>query len=174
MILCLSCGQPNSTLQEVCCECGHSIYINHAPVDPIPRTLDQNKQLHVLLTQTGMNPFKQSLVETFTGQREISSKNMYFEECKKMIDYLLYLGPIITPKQLSVAKMRRKISAICHDMGWTYKNGKRTDRVDRERVNRFLRKYGIVKKPFYDLDFKELQVTIHQFEKLREYQFKTV
>jgi len=141
------------------------------PVDKTPRSLDQNKQLHVLLAQTGMLPYKEYLVQNFTRYRETSSKNMYFDECKGLIEYLKTDCELIAPADKSVDKMRRKIAAICHDMGWKSQDGKS---VDRERVNRFLLTYGIVKKKFYDLDHKELQVAIHQFEKLREYQFKNV
>lgn len=99
---------------------------------------------------------------------------MYFHECHNLIKYLKELGPIITPKDKSKAKMRAKISAICHDIGWKKTYGKRADSVDKERVNRFLMKYGIVKKKFYDLNNKDLVVTIHQFEQLKEYQFNNV
>lgn len=63
-----------------------------------------------------------------------------------------------------VQRMKKKIIAICYELGWVLKEDK--DKIDWTRVNGFCKERGHAKKVFNKYDFVELPTLVTQFEKL--------
>ena len=126
------------------------------------RTHSQNAQLHKLLTQLGLMDDKEEFVIAYTDGRTKKSSEMYEHECQALIDSLKKASLEIA-KNSPENNQRRRIIAICYDMGWTDVKGK----WDKERLNGFLLSRGVVKKNLQQQDTKELNKTIQQLEQLR-------
>jgi len=165
---CANCGAPNSNIEENCPKCGFSIFRDN-PNEPVKRTIDQNNRLHGLLMHMGLMQTKEDLVSSFTNHRTTHSSEMTFDECDTLIKHLGDNQPV--HKKGSKDKMRKKIIGIAHDMGWKLEDGK----IDLERIDAFLLSTKSAnKKKLNDLKHDQLQLAIHQFEQLREYQFNNV
>jgi hypothetical protein len=123
--------------------------------------IKQNKQLHLLLSQTGLLPQKADLVAGFTNGRTEHSSEMTTVEVIDLIKYLKAQkkGEIQAEKRIGKEeKMRRKIIAIAHQMGW-----KKQGKADMERINNWcLQQFG--KKPLNGYTLKELTKLISIFE----------
>jgi len=122
----------------------------------------QNKQLHLLVKELNITPDnKEELVYSFSNGRETSSANLTHAECQGLINHLRAMKS--GQRQEDKAdKMRKKVLSICHEMNWKLPNGK----LDWNRINAFLYKYGYLKKTLNDYTEKELPMLITQFENL--------
>ncbi len=116
-----------------------------------------NKQLHGLLTQTGLTPQKADLVSGFTNGRSDSSKDLTNEEAKKMIAYLNSTADIHNEKS---NKMRRKIISLAHEMHWHLSG---TQKIDMPRLNAWCVKFGYLKKELNKYRYNELTTLVTQF-----------
>lgn len=128
------------------------------------RTLQQNAQLHTLLTRLDLQEEKADLVYQHTQGRTTRSSEMLYNECASLIGYL---NNMVSRKQRSrfdyndpANRMRRKILSICHEMGWETDSGK----IDWPRLNAWLLKYGYLHKGLNDYTAKELPRLVTQFE----------
>lgn len=61
-------------------------------------------------------------------------------------------------------KMKRKVLAIAHELGWEIEG---TTKVDMERVNGYCLTKSAAKKRFDDLNLKELESVVKQFGLMR-------
>ncbi len=116
-------------------------------------TPDQIKKISTLITRQHLTEMKDSLVSQYTNGRTNSRKEMYLSEAADLIQFLVKDDPS--------TKMRNKIFAICHDMGWLYRG---LHDVNRMIIDRFLEKRGTVKAPLARLDKNELAKVVTQFE----------
>jgi hypothetical protein len=149
---------------------------------------EYNRQLHALLTQTGLTEQKPLLVESFSGGRETSSKELKDHEAIEMIKYLKaellkkqqpanndpkHIGNVMpaafkanTPgKQANT--MRKKIIALGHQMGWSGIHPTSGNKIaDMERINAWCVKYGYLHKQLNDYTILELPKLVTQFDNL--------
>lgn len=122
-----------------------------------------NKQLHGLLTQTGLNEQKANLVTGFTAGRSDSSKDLTNEEAKQMIHYLATKA---NEHGEAANKMRRKILSMAHEMHWHLTG---TQKVDMERLNNWCTTLGYGKKALNKYTYEELPKLVTQFEFVYKY-----
>lgn len=130
-----------------------------------------NGELHALLNQTGLTEQKPSFVFQYTNERSSSSGDMTDKEATALIAWLRKQPQIVQAKKKyieqknSCDKMRRKIIAKAHLLGWnTAIDG--SLKADMERINNWCTKFGYLKKLLNDYSFEELPELVGQFEKM--------
>jgi hypothetical protein len=125
------------------------------------RTNQQNSRLFVLLGKLDIDSEQRGdLVHQFTGGRETSSRLMLAHECNSLIHHLeAQLDGIDGGK---LYRMRRKVFSLAHELGWEEGSGK----VDKDRLNGWLMKYGQHKKDLLAMTTKELRDTVTQMERM--------
>lgn len=140
------------------------------------RTAGQNRQLHMLLNQTGLSGHKEALTASFSNGRTESTTELTVQECNEFIKYLnneLQKRKVDSPKfdpNDKAQKMRRKILSICHELGWEDSTGK----IDWDRLNSWLQKYGYKKYiNLNDYSEKELPTLVTQFENLLKTRYES-
>lgn len=125
-----------------------------------PRTPQQHQRLFGLLGKLGYGEdTRRTLVHSFTNGRTTSSKEMLAFECNLLINHLEGMVP---KEDNPLFFPRRKVFAVCHELGWERKDGT----VDRARLEAFIEKRGAVKKPFLEHTAKELAQLITQLERI--------
>jgi len=117
-----------------------------------------NKQLHGLLTQCGLNEQKAELINSYTGGRSESSKDLNDGEAKQLI---YYLSTKANKHGEAANKMRRRIISMAHEMHWHIEG---TQKINMERVNGWCTVYGFGKKPLNNYDYNELPKLVTQFQ----------
>lgn len=146
----------------------------------IPANL--NKQIHVLLAQKKLTDHRHSLISSFTKERTESLREMHHYEAIEMVQYLKGLQPeaqqktqaVVTPSQ-KANRMRRKIIAMAHTMGWSIEHPVSHDLVaDMQRINGWCVQYGYLKKPLNSYKLEELPKLISQFETIYKSFLKAV
>jgi hypothetical protein len=137
-----------------------------------------NRQLHALLTQAGAMQHKQELVSGFTQGRTVHSSEMHQHEAEALIRFLRAHLQERQPAAATAAnradRMRKKILAICHTLGWyrrnaftgelILKNGK--PQLDFMRINAFCVARSKHHKTLNEHTAAELPLLVTSFEKL--------
>lgn len=123
------------------------------------RTKEQSVRLHTILGKLQIDAEgKADLVFAITKGREKSTTGLTQLECIALINDLQEK----LPKNESKAdKMRKKILSTCHEMRWTI-DGK----VDFERLDHYLKKYGYKHKELNEYTEQELPMLVTQFDNL--------
>ena len=150
------------------------------------RSLEQNKMLHVLFGQLGLEAeVKEDICKQYSNGRTSSTKELFYDEANAMIEQLKAMSygrasqrfdsaqrPSLPPigkaknavdERTKAERMRKKILHYCHLMRWEVKPG---GRVDYERLNRWLVTYGKPKKSLNNLSNRELPEVLSQFEQV--------
>lgn len=128
-------------------------------------TTSFNKQIHALLTQTGLATQKASLVFGFTQGRSESSKDLSDGEAIDFINYLRKQPGAIALRQAqpdSADKMRKKIISLAYEMHWA----KAGDwRAAVAAIDSFcMGNKSLFKKALNGHSYKELVQVVSQFE----------
>ncbi|OJV30471.1 MAG: hypothetical protein BGO32_08745 [Bacteroidetes bacterium 37-13] len=145
---------------------------------PITIQKQTNKQLHVLLSQSGSMAHKAELVNGFTSGRTEHSSEMFEFEAINMIKWLKEQNQEPRSKSQEppsdvANRMRKKILAICHTMAWykrddnkelILKGGK--PQLDFARINAFCTTRCPGKKPLQKYSLTELPAIVTIFERL--------
>lgn len=156
-------------------------------------TTELNKQLHALLTQTNLMHAKAMIVASHTSGRSESSRDLKNNEAIEIIRYLKGVQtqqklkelqsqqPHSNPNHISNAmqkvkietpyeqanRMRRKIIALAHQMGWSTKHPVSGNKIaDIARIDAWCKKFGHVKKTFNSYTVQELPMLVTQFEEM--------
>ena len=143
-------------------------------------TYNQNKQLHLYLTQANLTVHKATMVHSYTNGRCTSSKDMHHTEAQALINYLRNQVQLHTPQgntasHNKVQNQRRKIIAIAHNMGWQIPNpqgGK--PKADLKRINDWCIKYSFGKKKLNDYTVQELPKLVSIFEGIYKQYLKAI
>lgn len=123
------------------------------------RSLPQNRKLHMLLGKLKLDPeVKQDIIYKATLGRTTSSKDLYQSEADILINELNRMLNA-DPAQ----RMRRKIFSICHELGWRLPA---SQKVDVQRLNNWLMKYGYLHKPLMAYTYQELPALVSQLEEI--------
>lgn len=135
--------------------------------------LQLNKQLHSLLSKNGLMGQKAALVQGFTKGRTEHSSEMLQYEAIEMVQYLKGLQPANQTKKPAAKitnaqkanRMRRKIIAMAHAMGWSLEHPMSKELVaDMQRINGWCVQYGYLHKALNSYTLEELPKLITQFE----------
>jgi hypothetical protein len=150
-------------------------------------TTELNKQLHALLTQTGLASAKCYLVESFTHGRSQSSKDLTNVEA---IEFIKYLKMQLNKQKMQAADdanhisksmpsikastpfeqantMRKKIIALAHQMGWSAIHPSSGNKIaDMPRINNWCVQYGYLHKELNAYTLEELPKLVTQYQNL--------
>ena len=116
----------------------------------------QNKAIFALLNKTGLMAQKENLVLGFSGGRTATTKDLYNDEINDLIRYLKTQDK----DEAGAEKMRRKIIAMAHRLGWEHENGK----VDMQRLDAWCVNKGYLKKKLNQYLYNELPKLVWQFK----------
>lgn len=117
--------------------------------------------LHAMLGKLGRGndkEFKKDLVLQFSYGRAESSKDLYYNEAKDLLQHLDKMVPK-TREEISKEKMIGKIRVLAAKVGWL-KNGS----VDMERLNNWCIKYGHAHVSLNQYKYNELPMLVGQME----------
>jgi hypothetical protein len=135
-----------------------------------------NKQLHALLTQTGLMNMKEDLVMQYTDGKSKSSKDLHNVQAINLIHYLKdYLqkkqdgiGADVAKRNYNfnaqeyastAQRMRKKLISLCYNVFWVTYDGK----ADIERLDNWVQKQ-FCKCPLNSCTVKQLGTLITIFE----------
>lgn len=127
-------------------------------------TVSQITCIQTLLTKHGLRDEKESIVESFSGGRTTSLRELRITEAQMLIGHLKSLEP----SNARAERMRNKILSIAHEMGWyTSPTSPRAERkLDMRRVNNWCLKYGYLHKLLDEYTYEELPKLVTQFEEV--------
>lgn len=134
-------------------------------------TAKQLQQIHAALHRLGLLYDKANIVETYTGNRTRSSREMTTEEAEKMLGMLNAGLKINSEEKEKKDKMVRHMIAMAHEMGWIKKGtrvtgGKLQQYNDYSPLYEWVEKYGYLKKELNKYSYKELPKLVTQFKNL--------
>lgn len=122
-------------------------------------TTAQIQLCRTLLNKAGLTTFKEEIVASHTNNRTVSLTECDQQETQALVKYLKsYLGQTDDGPE----RIRRKIISCAHEMHWKLQDG----RIDMERLNNWLVKYGLHHKKLNDLTAAELPATLTQIDKV--------
>jgi hypothetical protein len=129
------------------------------------RTKEQHNRLFGLLTKLHWLHHRKDLAYQYSEGRTDSTANLSVQECDALMDMLQKeVDKTEAPKeQTKLDKMRKKFFYYCHELGWK-ENGK----LNYERINNWLLKFGYLKKLLNDYTEKELFTLLQQIEKVHK------
>ena len=147
-----------------------------------PITENQLRAIHTLMGKFGITDKKdkESIIESFSGKRTTSSKELSFNEAGALIEHFQSMDQ----SERRSTKMRNKILMMAHEMGWElpakpsipgYEPGiKPKNKVDLARVNNWCVKFGHAHKPLDQYTYEELPKLVSQFEEVYKGHLKGV
>ena len=121
-------------------------------------TNQQIRRISYLLRVANLESQKETLVLSFSNGRTESRAGLRFSEAAELIAYLQKEA-----NELDTAnRMRRKLIAKCHNLGWETTPGT----ADMERLNNWCKTKGYLKKELMDYTATELPKLVSQFDKV--------
>lgn len=130
-----------------------------------PATPKQVQAINILMAKQGLLPHKRDIIESYSGGRTSSSKELYINEAGELLNYLTQQN-----KDVNVSsKLMAKLFAMCHEMKWipqtTVVEGNQVKiKKDYSQVHGWVKKYGYLKKPLRDYTYNELPKLVSQLE----------
>lgn len=109
--------------------------------------------IQTLINKLKLQGQKDGLVMSYTNQRTPSVAKMYLHEAIELLGYLNTQTPAF--------KMKGKIIAMAHELGW-HKPG--TKKINMDDLNAWCIKKGMYKKPLDAHSEKELPHLVTQYE----------
>ncbi len=121
-----------------------------------PASIPQIKKINVLINKLNYRAHKEPIIASYTNNRTVSSKEMYFEEAKALIQYLVKQDPDEVKRNL--------ILSLGYRCGLLYGETPEDKKMNIAKVNKFLLERGAVKKELHKLNSEELIKVHRQFE----------
>lgn len=119
-------------------------------------TKPQIQKINVLISKLGLKPHKEALIISHTNKRTTHISEMYFDEAKNVIQYLVRLDPD--------ERKRSLILSLGYQCGMLYGETPEDKKMNIAKVNKFLLERGAVKKEMHKLNSEELIKVHRQFE----------
>lgn len=123
---------------------------------------NQFKAIYTLLKIAGLADFKDEIITGYSNGRTASVRGLESTEAADVIQHLQNLvnGSENKISAIAESKMKNKILAMAHEMGWEKSDGK----IDMQRVNNWCSKWSSKKKKLDEYSLKELPKLVSQFE----------
>ena len=116
----------------------------------------QISKIHVLLNKLGLMDDKRSIVLSYSNDRTESSKELYFDEAKRLIGVLSEYDP--------QERMKSLIFSLAYQCGIIYGSTNEDKKINAAKLNLFLKERGAIKKELNTMTYPELVKTHRQFE----------
>lgn len=135
-----------------------------------PITPAQLKKIQTMFTHIGFDKEdKMDTISRLTSGRATSTKDITFDEAKRLINHLLGKSePQETAKQKeNQEKAKGEVKAIyrlAYDVGMCYGDTPDDKLMNCAKINKFCRERGTVKKNITEMSLAELKKTHKQFE----------
>lgn len=124
--------------------------------NPTPASIPQIKKINVLINKLNYRAHKDPLIASYTNNRTVSSKEMYFDEAKALIQFLVKQDPDEVKRNL--------ILSLGYRCGLLYGETPEDKKMNIAKVNKFLLERGAVKKELHKLTTEDLIKVHRQFE----------
>ena len=129
------------------------------------------KIIRTLISKAGMDEEdKEALVSEYTKGRSTSTKELLKVEARELIGHLKNASPSLNPSPKGrdfgdprSQRMKRKIFAMCHEMGWHIEG---TRKLDMQRLNNWCEKSSLQHKKLDRYAYEDLPALVSQFEKV--------
>jgi hypothetical protein len=133
-------------------------------------TTAQIKALRATLHALDIVEDKEALVLQYTNNRTSSLREMQYAEAKAM---LIALNPNPKPKAVddSVKRMRGRITAMAHELGWVSKNGQA---YNYQKLDDWMLTHSYLKKRIFDYTKAELPKLVSQVSMLLKNNLKSI
>ena len=118
---------------------------------------------YAMLTNSGLQAFKDNIVFTFTAGRTVHVSELNCEELQKLCDIMRKKGFPVTQGETLEYRLRRKIYALCFDAGIIYGHTQEDWKMNFAKVDAFCMERGAVKKGIKEQNLNELKRTLKQF-----------
>ena len=105
---------------------------------------------------------KETIVAGFSNGREVSSKNLTYDEAAEMQKHLQALYGYGNVK--TTVAMVGELLSNCHEMGWVKNNPQGKKVADMARLNLWAKKFSYLHKAVGDYKHDELPKLVTQFE----------
>lgn len=115
----------------------------------------QLTKIHVLLAQAGLMADKKQIVANFSNNRTQSSRELSFDEAKRLITSLSEHSPMERIKSI--------IFSLAYKSGIIYGTGIDDKKINAAKLNLFLKERGTIKKELNQMNYTELVRTHRQF-----------
>lgn len=109
---------------------------------------------------TGAMPYKTDIILEFTQGRTSSARELTESEAVSIVKYLEKFDPC--------DRMRKKIFAICHTIGWLYDQTDIDRKLNQAKIDAFIKRYGYLKKALNKYSRQELPKLVSQFEAIQK------
>ncbi|SEW02115.1 hypothetical protein SAMN05428988_1330 [Chitinophaga sp. YR573] len=118
-------------------------------------------KIHILFKETSLKAHKSEIVSSFSAGRTDSCAYLKDSEALELITYLDSKKNEADTNFKAAAKMKNKIIAMAHELGWKQPDGK----IDMSVLNNWCSRYSYLKKELDAYTYKELPKLLTQFEK---------
>lgn len=131
-----------------------------------PITNDQIIAIRTAMHRQFLTPYKEEIIESFTGGRTGSTKGMYKHEAYELLQFLNHNQMVADDTD----KMIKKIFAMAFELGWIKKEtiighgGNIVKRKIYKPLHDWVEKFGYLKKPLRKYEHNELPKLVWQFE----------
>ncbi|MGQ0740200.1 MAG: hypothetical protein ACT4OJ_14205 [Bacteroidota bacterium] len=138
---------------------------------------DQLKKIHAALHRRGLLCRKREMVSGYSSGRTESSREMFQDEAKMMLDELNEDLKNMQKEKDSRQKMVNHIIAMAHEMGWIKRVMKATPTGlkqvnDYQDLHNWVEKYGYLKKSLNRYTYKELPILVTAFQNVYNHWLK--
>lgn len=116
----------------------------------------QLKMIHVLLNEHGIMERKPELVHSFSDGRTTSSRELYLNEAKSLIEYLKGCNDF--------SEYITRIWYLAYSMGIIQAGDRNEAAMNAASLDAFCTQRGTIKKPIRKQSLAELKKTVRQFE----------
>lgn len=133
-------------------------------------SLQKQRELFIVLKNKGLTEQRHEIINSFTGGRTESSKDLTDQEIDEFI--ILISNSDDVDKRYGSFDINntqhKHILSLCHELGWTYYSKfRQKTTVDLKRLGQFVRSnHSKVQKPLMQQNKQELSVTIYQLEQI--------
>ena len=123
----------------------------------------QIRLFYAMLTNSGLLELKEDIVSSFTNGRTVHVTELSDVELQKLCSTMRERGFPTTQKETQEYRLRRKIYALCFDIGIIYGQSPEDWQMNYAKVDAFCISRGTVKKGLREQGAGELKKTLRQF-----------
>jgi hypothetical protein len=128
-------------------------------------------RLHGLLNKLNKQAYKIDYIVDVSNGRTQSSRDLHDSEYYALIGILSKeLKESEAKPKPEEDKMRKKVTSICHELGWHIPG---TTKIDMEVVNKFCESHSYLKKRLNKYSMAELPKLVSQFEQILKSYYKS-
>ena len=128
----------------------------------------QIRLFYAMLTNSGLLELKENIISSFTNGRTVRITELSDVELQKLCSTMRERGFPTTQRETQEYRLRRKIFALCFDIGLIYGHTPEDWLMNYAKVDEFCMTRGTVKKGLMEQGAAELKKTLRQFSAIAE------